>query len=164
MRKALWLLVSILTLAVMVAPSAKADSAPYSIDFTVTGGTVATPPTGSFDYDPVAGTFTPFTVTWDGTLFSFTGTSGSAPIPPALNTWYADSSAGYLVFATSVDPFVVLVGTGTPASGPDETAAGTLTSGPITATPEPPTYGLILAGLGLVAAMRKRTPRALVQA
>jgi len=164
MRKALWILVSIVAVAVMVAPSAKADSEPYSIDFTVTGGTVATPPTGSFDYDPVAGTFTPFTVAWDGTLYSFTGTTGSAPIPPELNTWYADSSAGYLVFATSVDPFVVLVGTGTPASGPDETAAGTLTSGPITATPEPPTYGLLLTGAGLLVAMRKRGSRGLVQA
>lgn len=169
MRNIPWIVIA-LVFAVALVPNAKADTTTYNIDFAVDvgGSTIPTPPIGSFTYDSDTDVISPFTVTWDGTQYSFTGTSGSAPVIPVPDTWYADSNGGYLVLITSIDPTAVLVGSGTSFLGPDgidETAAGTLTTS--VATPEPGTSSLLLIGVGLlgfVMVTRKRFAKGLQQA
>ena len=76
MRKSLWIVLAALFVSIG-APNAHADLKSYIVNFVVTAGNVATPPTGSFVYDDTTDQFQSFTVSWDGL--------GPFDITPAAN-------------------------------------------------------------------------------
>jgi hypothetical protein len=68
----------------------------YSITFS--GSTIAgTLPTGSFDYDPAAPTFSNFLVAWDGLSFDLTGAANS-PVLSGLSEPVCGASGAALSF------------------------------------------------------------------
>ena len=77
MRKSLWIVLTILFVAVCV-PAARADSyIDGTISFTVIMGNVAAPPTGTFIYDATTQSFTSFGVTWDGIAIDLSGSANA---------------------------------------------------------------------------------------
>jgi hypothetical protein len=134
------------------APNAHADS--YTATFTCTGTCVAPLPTAPDVSFPTADLAV--TVTWNSELFSLL--ISNSPKPNDFFIWIADESPGNNSFEIEDDfsgklsiQFL---------SCPSCTAAfadvGRVTFSPV-ATPEPGSLALILSGVGLLFAMRKRS-------
>lgn len=171
MRKSLWILASLF--AVSFAQPAFADGM-YTINFNSVSGPAVT---GSFTYSN--GVFSNFDATWEGITFSFTSQANSvsplATIPgcsaPGLfayltengcgsgDAWFVFSEIGgkHFTFESGTDGSTVmhadLFGNPLLIAG----SFGSFTVTPVTATREPPSIYLMLAGLGLVSVVWKRT-------
>jgi PEP-CTERM motif len=142
------------------APTAHADSlTDGTINFTVTSGSPA--PTGFFVFDNTTSTFTSFTVGWDGVIYNF-GTSGITLAELGSSGFWC--AAGPVSLSpgcpAEVVRLAILVLPEAPDdfSGPFPVANGTYTvTETAVATPEPSSLALMLSGVGLVFAMRKRS-------
>jgi len=146
------------------APNAHADSITAgTINFTVLSG--GPTPIGSFEFNNNLNAFTFFAVFWNGAPFDFIP-ADCVFCDPRFATlaalgqsgrWSADSccsgSGSFRIFG-----FGSTIGFLPGVSDPTATASGTyeviITSVP---TPEPDSLALILSGVGLVFAMRKRS-------
>jgi hypothetical protein len=149
MRKSVWIMLAAL-LVVIGAPSAHADS--FTPIFTTTGcsGTCALPTALDVSF--------PSPTTMDVTYLGF---SETVPIPTGLPGdtfgWNAD------IERVSFDFFIEDGSTPTcNGGGPGHISCGTLTFAAVTA-PEPGSAGLLVAGIGLLLAMRKRIGQGLPQ-
>ena len=177
MRKSLWIVLTILFVAVCV-PAARADSyIDGTISFTVTAGNVAAPPTGTFIYDATTQSFTSFGVTWDGIAIDLSGSANaglyfngcggglgnfiqdlldqgcSYPFFP----WTAIVEPGETIFSMNSPIGPAIFGFGLQGPSLGDTAGGTY-AGSVSA-PAPGSIALTLSGmglLGLMLAMRKR--------
>jgi hypothetical protein len=187
----LWIILTVLFLAVG-APSAHADSVTdYTINFTQTSGPNPAP-TGTFVYDATTQTVSA-NVVWNGIDFAYSDATLifgiQAPIPAGC-TSAAPGQEVFLLFtgcaggltwqAYTVDTPVfgefswAVLGTGYNETLQGSTApavfslfpgdTGTFSLSPAVATPEPSSVALMLIGLGLVFVMRKRIGQGLPRA
>jgi PEP-CTERM motif len=105
MRKLGWILPAVLLLAAIGAPKANADDSvtDYSINFTQTGGSLASVPTGSFVYDNTTNTFSDFSVDWDGFVFDLTSAANDPEITTPLPSCLKSSSGAHAALSLLTD-------------------------------------------------------------
>ena len=152
----------------LAAPNAVADSIiDGTLNFTVTSGSPS--PTGSFVFDNTTNAFTSFTVDWDGVVYNYAaegitlaslGLSGSWCAYAPLNfSGICAQESGFLAgfpsfFLAGGFPRIPELFTFSDARAG---ASGTYTvTETAVATPEPSSLALMLSGVGLLFAMRKR--------
>jgi hypothetical protein len=164
MRKFLWIILTVLFIAI-AAPNAHADGASYTITFT---GTDAPTVVGSnvLFFDSTLNEFTTpsFVIdffgndmTLDATLFG--------PTNPLTDTYVWGATEFVFDFSDFTSDHLLYQGSAaeTGCQFGDQFVCG----GDVVLTrqmPEPPTYGLVFVGIGLVLVMRKRIGRRLQQA
>ena len=157
MRKTLWIILAVLIVAIG-APSAHADSI-YVGTFTCDSPCASVPTSPEVTFPSAPGPTAPFSVTWDSIVFSnFQLPSGD--LPTDTYTWGATTSfVGYggpifLINDASNSSDIVVYSSG--GLGDFADGGGTLSFAPLTATPEPSSVALILAGVGFLLVTRKR--------
>ena len=162
MRKSLWIILVVLVVAVG-APIAHADS--FSVTFTNTLTTVAAPTASDVTFPSPT-----LDIMWQGLAFALTLPSSS--LPTDTYSWLLPG------FSCSIPPNTVCVaeigivdsttGVSTDSNQVVVPATFGLGGGPLTfasvAAPEPSSVALMLLGVGLVIAMRKRTGAGLSRA
>jgi hypothetical protein len=178
MRKSLWVILTVLFVGIG-APAAHADSlTDGSINFTASsGGPIAT---GSFVFDDTTNKITSYTVTWDGVLFNLQPLLSSFIVPltltelEAAGTWCGVASSaspptgcfgpGEMTLST-FSYLVANKGTGIyTINGAVAEGSYIVKATKVTPTPEPSSVALMLAGIGALLVMRKRTGQRRIQA
>jgi hypothetical protein len=146
-----------------LAPNAHADSIiEGTLNFTVLSG--GPTPTGSFIFDITVNYFTSFTVDWNGGVFDYAAVFNSLGLPVAVQgaSWCAAAQDKFFYPCAPVGATFILNGqfrTPNVASfiDPFAGANGTYTvTETLVPAPEPSSLALMLAGVGLVFAMRRR--------
>jgi len=179
MRKSLWIILTLLLVAIS-APNALADGfSDGTITFTVSS--LGPTPTGSFVLDTTTDELTSLTVNWDGAVFNFESVTFPVPFSflEANDTWCASSVEGGALGAQCEANFspIFELGITTPVPlfasvpTPDVFTERFITSDGNYAvteiavtTPEPGPLSLTLLGIGLVLVLRKRIGRGVQQA
>jgi hypothetical protein len=147
------------------APNAVADEFVYT--YTIPGGSLAS----TFTTDPIAAITAPTTIlAADLASFSLTGSEYQGSTLSSLTFNFFDTGNQRISYSDGVFNFVIVPIDGYTLS--DYSTPGTytttfgniLTVTPVTATPEPSSLALMLSGVGLVFAMRKRLTSGLQQA
>ena len=166
MRRALWIVLAAVIVAVAV-PTAHADViTDGTINFTTISGT--SPTSGFFVFDDTTDTYlTDLTVDWDGAIFDW---NDLVFLIPTSGTWCAaggsTSEFGICDDRNSTFSFDTINSTSYSGTFTDaEMANGTytVTETVTTTTPEPGSLGLVLAGIGVLVVQRKRIARGLQQ-
>jgi hypothetical protein len=155
MRKSLWIILSLLVVAV-AAPIAHADS--FSVAFTCNDPCLTTPTAPPVTF-PLP---TTITVTWDGALFTISIPLVTGDLPTDTYQWSAaqelsGSGQEIMVFDITDERTGLIDGSTINILHTKffDSDSGGLAFTAV-AAPEPSSVGLMLLGIGLVFAMRKR--------
>ena len=162
MRRALWIVLAAVIVA-MAVPTAHADViTDGSFTFTATFGSPDATG-GSFVFDDTTDTYSTFTVNWDGVVFDWTDFSNT--LISTTGTWCAAAPDEVASCDDRMSTFSFSNVNDDSFSGSftnvDGMANGTytVTETVTTTTPEPGLLGLMLTGIGVLVVLRKRIAR-----
>jgi PEP-CTERM motif len=154
MRKSLWIVPVLTLIAAIGAPTAHASM--YTPTFTCTGTCVSVPTAPDVSFPSP----TSITVTWDSAVFVVS--LASPDLPTDTYGWHGNN-INYPVIDiadATTGTSAIAIGTG-PAGSADEIGGLSFTA---LSTPEPSSFALMLAGVGLLFVMRKRLATSVQQA